>query len=134
MYLTAQRVQRPSTHEEAIHAFYYMHGPCVWDGLPPDGIPDENRGELASSAIALSPPGNSVRSYLDITAPDETLWTEIRPALVAFVSEAQAGEMPWGGVVGRCFFRISMEAALAADWQRELMELYTAAQAVRIGG
>lgn len=134
MYLTAQRVQRPNTHEEGINAFYYMHGPYVWDGLPPDGIPDENRGELARSSIAVTPPGNRVRSYLDIVAPDETPWTEIRPALVAFVSEAQREEMPWSGVVGRCLFRVSMDAALTSDWQRELVALYSAAQSVRIGG
>lgn len=134
MYLTAQRVKHPMSGEEGINAFSYMHGPRLWDGLPPNGIPDEDPGELASSRVAVAPPGNRVRSYVDIVAPDETPWTEIRPAFIAFVSEAQASDMPWSGVVGRCFFRAGMEAALATNWQEELLDLYRAAEAARIGG
>lgn len=134
MFLTAQRVRRPTTGEEGVNAFFYIHGPTAWDGLPPDGIPEENPGTLAASRILVAPPGNRVRSYLDVVAPDETPWAEIRPAFITFVSEAQAGEMPWSGVVGRCFFRVAMDAALAVHWQEALLDLYGAAQAVRIGG
>jgi hypothetical protein len=66
-------------------------------------------------------------------APDETPWTEIRPAFTTFVSEAQAGDLPWNGVVGRCLFRVGMDAALAVQWRRELVDLYGTAQALRGG-
>lgn len=82
----------------------------------------------------MVPPGNRVRSYLDIVAPDDTPWTEIRSAFIAFASDAQALQMPWSGVVGRCLFRVEMDAALASQWQAELAELYRVATTVRIDG
>ena len=88
MYLVAQRVLAPAG-TEGINAFCYVHGPYVWQGLPPAGIPDQNPGTLAAQTIVIRPPGNRVRSYLDVVAPDETSWSELRPAFMAFVSEAR---------------------------------------------
>jgi hypothetical protein len=133
MYLTAHRVVRPSTGEEGINAFFYLHGALVWDGLPPEGIPDREPGELTNEHVELQPPGNRVRSYVDIVAPDETPWTEVRPAFVAFVTKAQASPLPWEGVVGRCYFRVGLEQALVAAWQSEFAKLFQAAQSVRVG-
>ena len=134
MYLTAQRVHSPATGNEGINAFFYVHGPHIWQGLPPQGIPDQNPGELVAETVVIAPPGNRVRSYLDVVAPDETPWTEIRPAFMAFVSDAQRRPLPWVGIFGRCFFRLGVEHALAQRWQREIADLYRAAQAVRAGG
>jgi hypothetical protein len=134
MYLTAQRVHSPATGNEGINAFSYVHGPYTWQGLPPQGIPDQNPGELVVETVMVAPPGNRVRSYLDVVAPDETPWTEIRPAFMAFVSDAQRRPFPWVGIVGRCLFRLGMERGLAQRWQREIADLYRAAQAVRGGG
>ena len=72
--------------------------------------------------------------YLDVVAPDETKWTEIRQSFVAFVSESQRAALPWVGVRGRCFFRIGMELGLVQRWQNEITDLYRAVQSVRIGG
>ena len=134
MYLTAQNVRSPKG-VEGINAFHYSHGATyAWQGLPPEGIPDKNPGTLVAETINVLPPGgNRVRSYLDVVAPDGTPWSEIRPAFIAFVSEAQRGPFPWIGVSGRVFFRIGIELALAQTWQREIAELYRAVQAVRIG-
>lgn len=134
MYLTAQHIRSPMTGHEGINAFYYQHGPHVWQGLPPLGIPDENPGELTAQTVTIAPPGNRIRSYLDLAAPDETSWPEIRPAFIAFVSEAQRRPFPWEGIFGRCFFRLGMDRALAQQWQHEVAELYRAVQAVRVGG
>lgn len=82
MYLAAQRV-RDSFHREGINAFRYAHG-YTWQ-LPPPGIPDEDSGVLVNEMITIQPAGNVVRSYLDIIAPDEAFWPEIRPAFMAFV-------------------------------------------------
>lgn len=133
MYLTAQRVRSPAG-AEGINAFQYAHGAAVWQGLPPQGMPDQNPGTLIAQTLVVAPPGNRVRSYLDVVAPDDSSWSEIRLAFITFVSEAQRRPFPWIGVSGRAFFRIGMEKGLASPWQRELAELYRAVQAVRIGG
>jgi len=66
MYVTAHHVVRPGTNLDRVNAFCYRHGPTIWAGLPPAGIPDENPGELAASSATVAPGGNRVRSYLDI--------------------------------------------------------------------
>ncbi len=134
MYLTAQRVVSPSGQAEGINAFYYSHGPYVWEGLPPAGIPDSNPGVLVYQSVAVRQGGNRVRSYLDVVAPDETNWTEIRQSFVAFVSESQRTALPWVVVRGRSFFRIGMQLGLVQHWQSEMADLYRAVQSVRIGG
>jgi hypothetical protein len=133
MYLTAQHV-RSTAGREGINAFFYQHGPYAWQGLPPQGIPDQNPGALVLQTLAIPPPGNRVRSYLDIVAPDEAGWPEIRPAFMTFVSEAQRGPFPWVGVSGRVFCRVGLEQTLAKQWQRELADLYRAVQTIRIEG
>ncbi len=133
MFVTAQHVVS-TNGAEGVNAFHFSHEARVWDGLPPAEIPDQDPGVLVAQSIAVQPPGNRVRAYLDIVAPDETPWKEIRPAFITFVSEAQRNQLPWVGVVGRCFFRLGMERAVATQWQRELAELYRAAAAVRVGG
>lgn len=134
MLLTAQHVLRPKAEEEGINAFYYLHGPYVWRGLPPAGIPDSNPGELMYQSLSVQPGGNRVRSFLDIVAPDETPSEEIRRSFMTFVSGNQRNPFPWVGVIGRCWFRANMELALTRIWYREIADLYHAATAARIGG
>jgi hypothetical protein len=98
--------------------------------LPPPGIPDQDPGQLVEHHISLPPPGNAVRSYLDVVAPDEVFWPEIRPAFFAFVGQAQRQPFPWQGVFGRCYFRVGMDSGLANAWRRELARLYRALGAV----
>jgi hypothetical protein len=130
MYLTAQHVRAPGG-AEGINAFRYAHGAArTWEGLPPQGIPDQDPGNLVARNVVVPPPGNRVRSYLDIVAPDDAAWSEIRSAFIAFVSEAQRGPFPWVGVSGRAFFRVSLERALSPQWQREIASLVQAVQAV----
>lgn len=126
MLLTAQHVAKPSTGDEGVNVYSYHHGPYVWHGLPPDGIPDQNPGVLVYQSISVDPPGNRVRSYLDVVAPDGTAWTEIRQAFVTFISRNQRNQLPWIDVVGRCWFRINMDLGLAASWHREVADLYHA--------
>ena len=133
MYLSAQRVRSPAG-ADGINAFQYLHGQYVWQGLPPQGIPDQNPGTLVTQTLNVPPPGNRVRSFLDVVAPDDASWSEIRPAFIAFVSAAQRQPMPWVGVFGRCLFRVGMDASVAAQWSHEIAALYRAVQAVRIGG
>jgi hypothetical protein len=134
MYLTAQHVRAPVSDAEGVNAFFYLHGTDAWDELAAAGIPDRNPGTLAAQSITLPPPGNRVRSYLDIVAPDETPWSEIHQAFVVFVSRSQRQPLPWVGAVGRFHFRIGVELSLVGRLQQEIADLYRAAQSVRIGG
>ena len=134
MYLTAHRVEDPSTTRAGINAFHFSHGARSWDGPPPDGIPDDEPGTLVGERIEVTPGGNRVRSYLDVIAPDVTPCPEVRSALVAFVTHAAASPLPWCGLAGRCLFRVGLDAALADEWQREIADLYRSVLAVRLGG
>lgn len=131
MYLTSHHVVSRTTGEDGINSFLYSHGASTWRAPPPD-IPDENPGILLAKSISVAPPGNDVRSYLDIVAPDEAPWNEVRIGFMAFVGSAQRGPLPWAGVSGRCYFRLGMVFALAREWQKELAVLYRASQALRL--
>lgn len=131
MYLTSHHVVSPSSGHEGVNSFLYLHGAYTWTELPP-GIPDQNPGTLTAQSISVRPPGNRVRSYLDIIAPDETRWEEVRIGLMDFVGTSQRSPLPWTGQSGRCFFRLGMELGLANQWQKELAVLYRASQALRL--
>lgn len=133
MFLTSHRVVRPGTKEEGVNSFLYRHGNYVWDGYPPaQFFPDQNPGELVRTHVEVSPPGNHVRSYLDIVTPDEVTEAEIRRALGAFLERARAQPLPWVGVIGRCFVRVGMERGLAKTWRDEIASLYRHAAALRL--
>jgi hypothetical protein len=133
MYLVAQHVLSPTGQGEGVNAFCYLHGPNLsWLGVPPEGIPGLDPGVLATQVICVPPPGNRVRSYLDVIASDETPQAEIRRSFVTFVSHAQRERMPWLGVIGRCYFRVGIEPALANQWKREIADLYRGIEVVRL--
>ncbi len=129
MYLTAHHVVAKTGTPEGINAFLYLHDVPAWR-VPPPEIPDQNPGRLVHRNITVTPPGNRVRSYLDVVAPDDAAWTEIRQNFIQFVSHVQRQPLPWEGVVGRCLFRFGLERSLAPQWQRELHQLYLEIQAV----
>jgi hypothetical protein len=131
MYLTSHHVVSPASGEEGVNAFLYLHGARPWTAPAPE-LPEQNPGTLTAQSISVSPPGNRVRSYLDIVAPDDARWDELRVGLMAFVGTQQRSPLPWTGESGRCHFRLSMELGLAREWQRELAVLYRAAQALRL--
>ena len=134
MYLVAHDVRRPSTGQEGINAYCYLHGPYTWE-VPPPGIPDQDPGTLTASRLDVQPPaGNRVRGYLDIVAPDETPTDEIRTNFVRFVAQARGNPLPWIGISGRCLFRFSLDGELAQSWHLHLAQLYHAATAARVGG
>lgn len=121
MYLTAHRVVSPVSLDEGINSFLYLHGPHTWQGVPPTDAPDTNPGALVAKQIVVPPPGNRVRSYLDVVAPDETPWAEVRQSFIRFLAEAQREPFPWTGVDGRCLFRIGLDAGLAAQDRKSVV-------------
>jgi len=133
MYLAAHRVVSPVTGAEGINAFAYGHGPYVWRGAPPF-TPEENPGTLFESSIEpqVAPPGNRVRSYLDLLTPDETPRITVERALQHLVGSPPPAGLPAMAVVGPCWFRFSMEERLAPTWREELVALF--ARAVELMG
>ncbi|MBM4394450.1 MAG: hypothetical protein FJ087_02020 [Deltaproteobacteria bacterium] len=129
MYLSSQWVIARDG-AEGVNVFHYHHGPIDWSGVPPEGIPYEKPGALVAESVVVPPPGNRVRAYLDISAPDDADWTEIQHSLVAFVAATEGDSLPWEGIHGRCFFRVELEHDLAADWRRALGSLIEAARRV----
>ena len=115
---------------EGVNAFCYSHGPLDWSGVPPEGVPYGNPGVLVREAVVVPPPGNRVRAYLDIAAPDGTGWDEVQRGLVAFVATTQGEALPWEGIHGRCFFKLELERDLASDWRGTLASLVEAASRV----
>jgi hypothetical protein len=131
MYLTAQHVVSPTTRSEGVNSFLYRHG-LVWDAAPPTDIPEQNPGSLVAQSISVPPPGNRIRSYLDIVAPDDARWNEVRVGLMDFVGRAQPNPLPWRGQSGRCTFALGMDSELSSQWIGELAVLYRSAQALRL--
>jgi hypothetical protein len=131
VYLTSQHVVSPSSRHDGVNTFLYLHGAYTWTELPP-GIPDQNPGTLKAQSISIRPPGNRIRSYLDIIAPDDTRWEEVRVGLMEFVGVCQRSPLPWVGQSGKCSFRLGIELGLASQWQKELAVLYRASQALRL--
>jgi hypothetical protein len=127
MRLTAQRVRAP-TGAEGVNAFCRLHGPYEWTIPSPA---DLTAGELVNEAISIPPGGNSVRSYLDVVAPDETPTQEIRNAAVQFIDRSRDHPLPWVGSVGRCIFRFGVAQQLHSSWPEELRTLLRSALAVR---
>jgi hypothetical protein len=132
MYITAQRV-RTTLHEEAINAYLYAHGGGVVWQVPPQ--PEQEPGELVNTLITVNTVGgNQVRSFLDIVAPDELWWSELRPRFIAFVGAMRLTPFPWHGVVNGCLFRLGMARELARTWQQEVAHLYRACEVVHHPG
>lgn len=128
MFITAQHVVSPVSKLEGINTFLFVHDGQAWEHVSVPDIPDQNPGVLRAQSISVMPPGNRVRSYLDIVAPDEVRWDDVRVGLAEFVGRCSSGPLPWAGESRNGYLRIGMERALSSAWQRELAILYRAAQ------
>jgi hypothetical protein len=126
MYISAHRVQAASRDggfgRQGINAFYYRHGPQAWRGAPPeDFLPESNPGVFVDSSIEVPPPGNRVRSYLDVVAPDGVPLAHLAAAITA-VPRAESLPVTW--TVGDIWCRFGAELGLAPQWRRELQRLF----------
>jgi hypothetical protein len=123
MYATAHRVVSPTTRVEGVNTFYYLHD-RGWDGAPPlECMPETDPGTLVDKAVAVPPPGNRVRSYLDILAPDGTTLQEIEHALTEVLSADTPTSLPAVWTSGRFWFRFGVELSLVPVWRHELQLL-----------
>jgi hypothetical protein len=120
MYVAAQRVVGREGRE-GINTFLYLHGE-TWES-PASFLPEQRPGELAHQHVEVQPPGNRVRSYLDVLAPDGASVSELTTACVWLVTEYAPPRLPAVATSGRCWFRFDMEASLSPAWKMELQEL-----------
>lgn len=122
MYLSAHRVQAPprdgNPGPQGINAFYYNHGPHV---LPAGLRPESNPGVFVDSSIEVPPPGNRVRSYLDVMARDGTPLAQLAAAIAA---PPRTASLPVDWTVGGIWCRFGAELELAPHWRRELQRLF----------
>jgi hypothetical protein len=126
MYLAAQRVRAPSGRE-GINAFFYRHG-RVWLGPPPpEVLPEQDPGELVHTYIEVPPPGNRVRSYLDVVAPDGTSSAELVRWARDLLTMVEQRPLPWVVAGGDCVVHFGLEKALLPSWNAELGGLLRAA-------
>lgn len=125
MYLTAQRVRRARDGREGINAFYYVSQLDVWaPEHEPPFTPDEDPGVLENQILTVPPPGNRVRSYLDVVAEDFTPLVTIRRSFAIAAGQIQPAGLPFDVVVGACWFRFNAEAALVHVWRHEMGLLF----------
>ena len=128
MYVTAQHVLAPASQREGVNAFLYLHGDIPW-GEPP--APEDDPGELHSKLVSVDPPGNRVRSFLDIVAPDTMSPTRIRESFAQFLEASQGAPLPWSMRIGHCLIRFGVEGALEPTWQDELADLFAMTETIR---
>lgn len=123
MYVCAQRVHAtagPHSGSQGINSFIYLHGPYTWQDLPENLWPEKNPGVFTDSLIEVPPPGNRVRSYLDIVAPDGTT---IHKLVHVAGNLTAVPQIPWTWSEGSVWCRFGVESALASEWQHELHRL-----------
>jgi hypothetical protein len=134
MHLVAQRVVQAGSHADrktGVNAYCYYHSDTRWaEAPPPESLP---RGQLVGRIIEVSPSGNRVRSYLEVTAPDDTHDMQIIGVVQSGANQlAEKGEAPpWRLIHGEVSFSFDVEAALAEHWQIELRLLLGYALAAR---
>lgn len=129
MRLVAQRVRSPSTHREGINAFCYLHGPVTWLDDPPADLPG---GVLMNARAEVPPPGNRVRSYLEIVAPDETPSHVMEREVEDSIDLLENQPFPLRLQSGDTTFQFDVESALAPAWRQEMRALLHRALEVRV--
>ena len=124
MYATAHRVVSPTTGAEGINAFHYLHEGLTWNGPPPPDLrPESNPGTLDNDSVSVPPPGNRVRSYLDVVAPDGTSPASIEQAIAEAISSEVPDSFPATWNVGCFWIRFGLERVLVPFWRHELKQL-----------
>lgn len=127
MFLTAQRVVSPKDGSQGINAYCYTHEPeTLADGDMTAAL-DRPPGLMVRERVVIPPPGNRVRSFLDVVGPNSGTLSEAREAFEEFKGELPHGHsVPWSGLARGWAFRFLCESALVPVWERELGLLFEA--------
>lgn len=90
MYLTAHRAQEPNSKQTAIHVFVHLHeddaifGSGMTDEALLKRVTEAEPGRLVDRDLTLPAGGNTVLSFVDVVAPDNTPQAEILNALSGY--------------------------------------------------
>jgi len=123
MYVCAQRVRQPKRQggAEGINAFCYLHRMDPWGkGSEKPVLPEVNPGSLIDSLIEVAPPGNAVRSYLDVVSQDSVTLDRI---IRAIRNHPVPKSLPMEWTSDDVWCRSGVELALEGDWENELERL-----------
>ena len=123
MYVCAQRVAQSLARggAEGINAFYYVHKQDPWSGNSQRPLlPEVNPGVLVDSLIEVPPPGNDVRTYLDVVAADEVSLLQV---IRAMRHHAPPTRFPVEWTSEGVWCRSGIERALEDNWENELEQL-----------
>lgn len=125
MILSAQRVTAHGG-AQAINCYHYVHG------YVPIESPLEfycREATLIWEQRPLPQPGNRVRSWVDVAAPDEVEWQGIFDALGVMLT---LPVMPhaFAPIDSSVAFTLDMEGALRPRWQHEVLSLLSHLQRV----
>lgn len=109
MYVTAQRVVSPHTHQMGVNVYQYLHG-SDWGPVPvPEQfLPDHNPGELYAHRVELAPPGNRVLSYLDVVLPDGAAPLTARDFLLSLKWALPTRGLPTSRRIGNAWARFNV--------------------------
>src|SRR6185369_12002321 len=130
MYVTAHRVVS-SMEEEGVNAFLHLHGSgFAWPDNPAP-LPENNPGNLEERSTEVAPGGNSVKSYLDVLAPDGTGRAEVQEAVAALGAELDGKANPTWYEHGRVTIRFGVDPGIEKKGlERKVKEIQVLAAAV----
>ena len=122
MYLTAQRVISPQTHEMGVNTYKYIHWTDWAGAVPEEFLPDTNPGERGQQFVEVLPPGNRVLSFLDVVLTDSSDPQSVRDLLLSLKWALPAEPLPAVRRLGNAWVRFNM-AALGIPAKTELAAL-----------
>ena len=128
MFLTAQRVVCLKDGAQGINSFCYVHEKALPKAI--EKALDEPPGILNKTKIMIPPPGNRIRSFLDMVGPDH--WEgDLKTNFEEFLRLAQAMDVfPKIVVAGNWAFKMDCDDLLATVWDREAQVLFSSLQAL----
>lgn len=118
MILSAQRVQSASG-EEAVHCTHLRQELAAVES-PADRF--YRPGILTWQHRPLAQPGNRVRSFVDIAAPEDLSADELLQAITTLVA-LEAPPQTFAANGSRVAFQLDMEANLRQNWRKEVLYL-----------
>ena len=120
MLLSAQRV-RSAQGLSGINLYVYRHTAGAWDPADLDSL--EQSAELVHQLPEVPPGGNSVTSYLDVFAPENTPTAAVARAAAAVRAGPDPVAFPAVVAEGDVVFRLGLVFGLVPSWRSEFTDL-----------
>ena len=119
MLLTAQRVRSPHG-DVGINRYAWRHP----DGAQIDDLDiAASQGELTQRVYEVAPGNNTVLSFLDVYAPDDTNMSDVVDWLAGVARGPEPERFPYVLGEGSFMLRFGLGFGLVATWRDELRHL-----------